>query len=116
MSMYISAMTEQIDGVDYIPPMPVSRDLLDVKQEEWFGLFQTIQEECAYQTVILDLGELVQGLYEILRVCNTVYTLYREDNSSKAKLAQYTQNLRMLGFEDVLEHTVQKAVPVREGA
>lgn len=112
---YISAMTQQVDGVDYIPPISVSRDLLEVKQEEWFQLFQTIQEECIYQTVILDLGEYIQGLYEILQICNTVYTLYQEDEVPMAKLAQYTHNLRMLGFEDVLEHTVQRVVPLKEG-
>ncbi len=112
---YISAMTQQIDGVEYIPPISVSRELLEVKKEEWLQLFQVIQEECMYQTVILDLGDYVQGLYEVLQSCNTVYTLYREDPVSMAKLAQYTHNLRMLGFEDVLEHTVQRVVPIKEG-
>ncbi len=112
---YISAMTQQIGGVEYIPPISVSRELLEVTQDEWLRLFQTIQEECVYQTVILDLGDYIQGLYEILQNCNTVYTLYREDSISMAKLAQYTNNLRMLGFEDVLEHTVQRAVPIKEG-
>lgn len=112
---YISAMTQQVNGVEYIPPICVSRELLEIKQEEWIQFFQVIQEECMYQTIILDLGDYIQGLYEILRCCNTVYTLYRDDPISKAKLAQYTHNLRMLGFEDVLEHTVQREVPIKEG-
>lgn len=111
----ISAIAGQIDGMDYIPPMPVIQDLRSVREEEWINLFEKVFQNCIYKTVILDLGDGIDGLYEILRRCYTVYTPYIEDPVSQAKLKQYVRNLRQTGYEDVLEHTIQKKIEVRAG-
>ena len=57
---------------------------------------------------MLDLGEGVQGLFDILRQCDTIYTPFVEQEGARAKLRQYTDNLCRLGYEEVLEHTIQK--------
>ena len=44
-----------------------------------------------------------------------VYTLYTDEPVSSAKLKQYFENLRRTGYEDVLEHTVQKRVARKAG-
>ena len=111
----ISAMAGRAGALDYISPMPVMQDMRAVEESEWLRLFEAIFENSIYKSVILDLGEGVSGLYRILRECQTVYTLYADDPASAAKLAQYTENLRRTGFEDVLEHTVQKRVKGKAG-
>ena len=113
--MRISGMTGQKDGVDYIAPMPVVQDLHEIKEEEWLDLFQEIFSHCIYRTIIIDLGDTVNGLYQILRQCQIVYTLHGRDELSRAKIRQYTENLRMLGYKDVIEHTVLRSVNTKEG-
>lgn len=113
LGLRISMMTGQLEELDYIRPMPVLQDLRAVGPGEWINLFEQILEHCIYESVILDLGDNVDGLYEILQECSTVYTLYIEERAAKAKLAQYTENLRRTGYESVLEHTVQKVVRAR---
>lgn len=110
----LSAMAGRISEVDYILPIPVMQDLRAVEEAEWLRLFHKIFEHSIYKSVLLDLGDGVNGLYQILRHCHTVYTLYGDDEISQAKLRQYTENLRRTGFEDVLEHTVQKRI-IRKG-
>ena len=61
-------------------------------------------------TVILDLGDCVDGLYEILRRCVKVYTPYIRDGISEAKLQQYEDNLRQTGYEDILSRTVKRVM------
>ena len=112
--MRISSMTNQMEGVDYIAPMPVIQDLHEIGEEEWMDLFQEIFSHCIYRTIILDLGDAVRGLYQILRQCHTVYTLHGADQLSRAKIKQYTENLRILGFTDVLEHTILKEISAGE--
>lgn len=68
-----------------------------------------------YEAVILDLGDGIDGLYQIPDKCDTVYTPYIKEPAAMAKLNQYTENLRRTGFESVLEHTVQKQVYSRNG-
>lgn len=111
----ISAMAGRTGALDYISPMPVMQDMRAVEEAEWLRLFEAIFEHSIYKTVILDLGDGVSGLYRILRECRTVYTLYTDDPASAAKMEQYTENLRRTGFEDVLEHTVQKRVKRKAG-
>ena len=115
LGLKISAVAGQIEGMDYVSPMPVIQDLRSVKEKEWINLFEEIFANCIYKTVILDLGDGIDGLYEILRRCYTVYTLYTDEPVSQAKLKQYVWNLRQTGYEDVLEHTIQKKVEVKAG-
>lgn len=115
LGLRISAIAGQVKGLDYISPMPVIQDLRSVKEKEWINLFEEIFANCIYRTVILDLGDGIDGLYEILRRCYTVYTPYIEEPVSQAKLKQYVRNLRQTGYEDVLEHTIQKKIEVRAG-
>lgn len=104
----LSTMVSQLGGVDYVQPAPVTRDIRSVQEREWKDLLRQILEKSIYRSVVLDLGDCVQGLFEILRLCDTVYTPYIEEAGAKAKLKQYTDNLRRLGYEDVMEHTIQK--------
>lgn len=108
-------VTGQEDGLDYIMPIPVVQDMKAVKGEEWLVLFQHILDQRMYEAVILDLGDGIDGLYQILEKCDTVYTPYIKEPAAMAKLNQYTENLRRTGFESVLEHTVQKQVHSRNG-
>ena len=111
----ISAMAGRAGTLDYISPMPVIQDLRAVEEAEWLRLFEAIFDQSIYKSVILDLGDGVNGLYRILRECRTVYTLYTDEPVSLAKLKQYFENLRRTGYEDVLEHTIQKRVGRKAG-
>ena len=111
----ISAMAGRSGALDYISPMPVIQDLRAVEEAEWLRLFEALFDQSIYKSVILDLGDGVNGLYRILRECRTVYTLYTDEPVSLAKLKQYFENLRRTGYEDVLEHTIQKRVGRKAG-
>lgn len=104
----ISSMTGQIGRLDYIRPMENVMDLRDVRAEEWMQLFGMIAEKCVYEAVILDLGDGINGLYEILEQCSRIYTPYISSPASLAKLKQYEDNLRESGHENILRHTVKK--------
>lgn len=104
----ISAMTGQIGGMDYVLPMENEQDLKAVTCREWIGLFDMISEKCIYEAVILDLGESVDGLYDILRKCSKIYTPYISEKTALSKLEQYEKNLVESGYGDILRKTVKK--------
>lgn len=108
LGLRISMMVEQQGKLDYIRPMPYILDMQAVSCEEWIQLLQQIFEQCIYEKIILDLGDSVNGLFEILEACHTIYTPYIEEKIAMAKLAEYTENLRKTGKEQVLERTIQK--------
>lgn len=106
----LSAMAARKNGMDYILPMRNEQDLRSVSGEEWIRLLDMILEKCIYEVVILDLGDAVSGLYDILRKCERIYTPYICEGAAEAKLEQYEESLRAAGYADILAKTVKKRV------
>lgn len=106
--MKLSSITGQMADLDYIRPMKNELDLRSVKGSEWIRLLDMIFRECIYEAVILDLGECINGLYDILGKCDRIYMPYINDGISMAKIRQYEDNLRMTGNEKILRHTVKR--------
>ena len=104
----IGKLVVQRGSLDYICPMPVTRDLRQVRAEEWLELLEKIRHHTIYQTVILDLGDSIQGLFEILRHCDRIYSPVINEAGAREKMAQYVDNVKRLGYEEILEHTIQE--------
>lgn len=88
----------------------IKQDVRSVKAEEWISLLDMIVNKCIYEVIILDLGDAVNGLYDILRKCDRIYTPYICEGAAEAKLEQYENNLRAAGYEDILRNTVKRQV------
>ncbi|MCR5477331.1 MAG: hypothetical protein K6E92_06905 [Lachnospiraceae bacterium] len=106
------AMVRRIGALEYIPPMRASQNLLQISREEWLEFLGKLSELEMYDYILLDLSESMQGLFDILRRCSRVYTLFREDRISKAKLLQYEQLLELYAYADVLGKTEKLKTPV----
>lgn len=110
----ISMMAGQLGSMDYIRPMPYVQDFREVTGEEWLALLSRIQEQCIYEKIILDLGDSVNGLFQILEQCTVIYTPYIEEPPAMEKLNRYTENLRRCGMESILEKTIQKKMKPKD--
>lgn len=104
----LTAMALQKGGMDYILPMKNEQDVRSVRKEEWISLLDMILEKCIYEAILLDLGDAIHGLYDILRKCDRIYTPYICEGAAEAKLEQYENNLRTAGYTDILMRTVKK--------
>lgn len=107
----LGTITQNLYGIDYVPPAMNPEDLKGVKFEEWLQMLEYLETYSEYDTIILDLDELVDGLFEILRLCSRIYMPVREDGISLAKLEQYEKVLAMRGYEDVREKTKKLKLP-----
>ena len=106
--LVLSAMTGRLKNMDCINPMPVSEDVKEVTPQEWTGLIRQIMENSIYETVILDVDEGLQGVYDILRLCTEVHMPAAEDEMSCSKVRQFEEELQLLGYEDVLQKLNRK--------
>ena len=64
-----------------------------------------------YDFIVMDLSECMQGLFDVLRICQRVYTITVEDKAGCAKLTQYEKLLEQYSYEDVLEKTLKCSMP-----
>jgi len=110
-ALRISTMLGKMEGLDYIPPILVSTDLKEVTCEEWQTLLEGILAESAYETIILDLSESVQGLLSILQLCDRIYMPILDDGISSRKLKQYEQGLSQMELTELEEKTYRFVVP-----
>ena len=105
-------MTEKTGGLDFLPPMESFIQLRAIRAEQWIGLFKTIEKVTEYEYCILDLSEQVDGILDILRQCDIIFTITREDGFSGAKLRQYEQLLKSTQYEDIFMKTRRCRLPV----
>lgn len=104
-AMRISSMVVKKDELDYIPPMLRTMDIKEVMAEEWKSFLIKILQETNYEVVVLDLGNSVQGLFEILDMCDKIYMPILEDIISNGKIQLYERQLLELKKESVMKKT-----------
>lgn len=107
----LQTMIQHKGNLSYVPPMKSGQNLLAVTQGEWLHLLQKIAQLGQYEYVVLDLSESMQGLFEILRRCERVFTLTKDDAVARCKMTQYEQILSLYEYEDVLHKTAKMVAP-----
>ena len=100
----LASIVQSLGEMDYIPPALSPLDLKVIRPEEWI-LFLEELKKCNYDVIILDIGESIDGTFDILRRCSRIFTPIRDDGVSYAKIEQYEALLRIMEFEDILLKT-----------
>ncbi len=106
----LASMVEHLGEMDFIPPSIAPLDLGVVGPEGWVRLFNEIIA-CDYGKVIVDFGDGVEGLLDLLGLCSLIYTPVLEDPASRAKLEQYEAMLRIMERGDILKKTRRLVIP-----
>lgn len=110
----ISSITQNINGLDFIPPVYSSLDFREVKGSQWAELCRELAAIGEYEYVLLDLDDGMNGLFDLLKECSRIYTITKDDRFATAKLTQYEQVLRYQEREDISDKTVRCRFPVFE--
>ena len=115
--LLITTMVKQTEGLDYIPPVIFPEDLRTVTAAEWMWLFGEILNHSIYDVLILDLGDGLQGLFEILKSCDTIYMPTADDPPAVSKIYQFEEVLCRQGYGEVWERMIRCDIrrPVQGG-
>ena len=105
-------MTEKIGDLDFLPPMESFILLRSIRTEQWLELLRTIEKVTDYEYCILDLSEQVDGVLEVMRQCDFIFTIIREDGIARAKMTQYEALLKSTQYEDIFMKTRRCRLPV----
>lgn len=103
----LDSMVERIEKIDYIPPVINPEDIENIEGGEWLDFLKTLLNKSKYKIIIIDFGEGIRGIYEILRICNKIYMPIRTDQVSVAKLEKYEGYLEKTHREDILTKTIK---------
>ncbi len=103
----LGSIVQSKKSFDYILPMKKPSDLQSVTLAEWTELLEKLASDSDYRVVVIDFGQDVCGLFQLLSQCTKVYTPILPDEVSKNKMENFEWNLREANFEKVIE-SVQK--------
>lgn len=111
----ISGMIESVNNLDYLPPVHSPGDILTATEEEWNRLIDTIVMHSAYEVLILDFGDGVDGLFPLLDRCSRIFVPVLHDVMSRAKLAQFEELLRVWDYPRILARMEKLKLPYHAG-
>ena len=102
----IPSMVKTMGALDYIPPMKVWTDLRAVHTEEWKTLFERLISQSVYSVIILDIGNGMEDVFQLLRLCDQILMPCAEDVYAMAKIAQYQHMLKVLRYQELESRTM----------
>ena len=89
LALRLPAMIQSAGGLDYIPPMQYALGIREVPGEQWLALCRDMAVIGEYEYLILDLDDGIDGLFDLLKNCQKIYTITRDDPFAMAKLRQF---------------------------
>ena len=110
--MHLQTLVRKEGNLDCVVPMINGENLLYVTLDEWKKLLDNLIHCGEYEYVVLDLSENLQGLFEILRACDHIYTMVLEDPAAQQKICAYEQLLLLQEYGDIKEKTSKCKLPV----
>lgn len=111
-SYRLGSVIEHIGALDYVPPVHSFAGLNDISASQWLHFLKAFENYTDYEYVILDLSENINGLFDILRMCKTVYSVTDERRISRAKMSQYEALLAECRYDDILDKTKKMNIPM----
>ena len=112
LALRLPTIIQNAGGLDYIPPMQYSLGIKEVPGEQWLALCRDLAAIGEYEYMILDLDDGIDGLFDLLKSCQKIYTITKDDPFAQAKLGQYERMLQHEELMEISEKTVKCRFPI----
>lgn len=107
----LRAICKSMGNWDYVLPMHNVENLAVTDSGEWIKLITKCRSLKTYDLILLDLNDNIQGLFEILRQCDRIYTITKADRAAEKKQERYAYLVKKKMYEDILQRTVFLQIP-----
>lgn len=99
----LQGMTEQLAGVDILPPARAWEDIRDIRTEEWSRLVQAVKTETEYGYLIFDISEAAGDFVFWLSVCEKILMPVGDDFYSQMRKKEMQTFLEMRTDKELLD-------------
>ena len=97
--------------LDICPPSFFPEDLRDTDVTQWMQFFAALARAGEYQTILLDIGDQIKDIPDLLKMCRSVFLPILPDPVSRAKISQFDRNLEALSMEDLKQGLIRLYLP-----
>lgn len=107
----LEGIVKSFGTLDVCPPSFFPEDLRDTGTAEWMDFFASLVTAGGYQTIILDIGDQIKDIPDLLKMCSTVFLPVLPDPVSRSKVSQFEKNLEALSMEDLKHGMIRLYLP-----
>ena len=83
----------------------------EIGYEKIRELTDLLTREAGYEYILLDLKEYPDGFFEILDMCDVIYTVIRNNSADHYRLGRYTKALGENDYERIITKTMKCMLP-----
>lgn len=113
--LYLEKIKKSKNGLDYVSPARTAMQVKEISAGKVKELIDLLIRQAGYEYVLLDLKEYPDGFFDILGLCNVVYTIMRNNSADHYRIDKYNHVLMENGYEKVITGTIKFLMPdVRE--
>lgn len=109
--MKMNSMIQTVNNLDFVPPVQTPYDIRTAAWQEWERLLLELMRSSSYEIILLDIGEGIDEVFQMLEMCNVIYIPVLKDVVSEAKITQFENMLRVWDYPQVLTRTVKLQLP-----
>ena len=104
----LSEYTELVEALHIIPPVEAISELQCIKPDEWKQLFKYLKYCSGFDEIVFDIGDNINGIMDILRICGKIYMPLRTDCISRAKVDAFEGALNKYPDASELKEKIQQ--------
>lgn len=116
LSIKMNGMVQTINNLDFIPPVRTPADIKGTAWEDWERLILEITRSSSYEIAVLDMGNGIDEMFQLLDMCKRIYMPVLNDVMSSCKIAQFENLLRIWDYPQVLDKIEKLHLPFHVGA
>lgn len=116
LNIKLDSMIQSLGNMDFIPPVQSPEDIRGALWQDWEQILREIVQHSSYETIILDIGNGIEDVFQMLEMCTTIYMPTKTDRISRCKLSQFEELLKVRKCHQVLEHMIRLDLPFYEEA
>ncbi len=109
--IYLEKIKVRKNGVDYIAPAKTAMQIKEMGYEKVREFIALLSKEAGYEYVVLDLKDYPEGFFQILSMCDVLYTINRNNSADQYRMGKYNKVLCENGYEEVLSKTIKCFFP-----
>lgn len=109
--LYLEKIKRTRNGLDFIAPAKTAMQVKEISYEKVRELVELLAREAGYQYILFDLKDYPDGFFEILDMCDIVYTVMRNNSADHYRLGRYEKALLENDYERVLTKSMKCLLP-----
>lgn len=107
----LEGIVRNYGSLDICPPSFFPEDLRETETASWMQFFAALAQAGDYTSIIIDIGDQIKDIPQLLKMCSGVYLPILPDPVSRSKISQFDKSLEALSMEDLKQSMIRLYLP-----